>query len=295
VLDRVAKGKGGLIVQRGEFSAELTIEAEQRTGFDRAKCFGESIVAVWVCAGAEVSFHRPKVEFLAAGLEVQLFCLGAVADEEVGDIVALACAGEVERLGELGLGPAASAKEFFDHGVEAGVNGFMEQREVFSGAFRHSTALTGFERILKREELASLDDIQELLKVLRQGSVANGHLPRMLRAAAWTWQGGMRGGQSVRDSFQDPMPWTYVCGPEQGLTWHDVASSNQKAHSLPPLTERYGISAEAAALVKWFTTLRPKDWLGNLTPSLEENLKQQIGISAEWSEKNLPLYFSMLA
>lgn len=191
VLDGVAKGEGGLIVQGGEFGAKLAVESEQRTGFDRAKCFGESIVAVWVYAGAEVSFHRAEVEFLAAGLEVQLFCLGAVADEEVGDIVALACAGEVERIGELGLGPAAGAKEFFDHAVEAGVNGFVEQREVFAGAFGHANALTGFERILKREELASLDDIQELFKVLRQGSVANGHLPRMLRAAAWTWQGGI--------------------------------------------------------------------------------------------------------
>jgi hypothetical protein len=96
-------------------------------------------------------------------------------------------------------------------------------------------------------------------------------------------------------SFQDPMPWTYVCGPKQGMTWHDVASAIRKARSLPPLAERYGISADAAALLKWFTTLRAKDWLGNLTPPMEENLKQRIGISTVWDEKNLPVYFSMLA
>jgi hypothetical protein len=193
VLDRVAKGEGGLIVQGGEFGAELAVKSEQRTGFDRAKCFGESIVAIWVRSSAEVSFHRAEVELLAAGLEVQLFCLGTVADEEVCDIVALACAGEVERLGELSLGPAAGAKEFFDHAVEAGVNGFVEEAEIFAGAFDHSSTLTGFEQILKREELTSLDSVQEQFKVLRQGSVASGHLPRMLMAAAWAWQGGIAG------------------------------------------------------------------------------------------------------
>ncbi len=188
VLNRVGKGEGGLIVQGGEFGAELAVESEQWTGFDRAKCFGKNIVAVWVRASAEVSFHRTEVELTAAALEIQLFCLGAVADKEVGDIVALACAGEVERIGKLGLGPTAGAKEFFDHAVETGVGGFVEQREIFAAAFSHANALTGFEPILKREELASLDDVQELSKVLRQGSVANGHLRQIsnfVDAAVW--------------------------------------------------------------------------------------------------------------
>jgi hypothetical protein len=184
VLNGVAKREGCLIVQGGEFGSELAVESEQRTGFDRAKCFGESIVAVRVSAGTEVSFHCAEVEVLAAGLEVQLFCVGAVTDEEVGDIVALPCAGEFERIGNLGLGPAAGAKEFFDHAVEAGVNGFVEKTEIFAGAFGHARALAGFERILKREELTPPNNIQELFKVLRQSSVANGHLPRMLMAAA---------------------------------------------------------------------------------------------------------------
>jgi hypothetical protein len=96
-------------------------------------------------------------------------------------------------------------------------------------------------------------------------------------------------------SFQHPEPWTYVCVPKDGMTWHEVATSIQKTRALPPLSERYGISAEAAALVKWFTTLRSKEWLGNLTPSLEENLKHRIGITADWNERNLAIYFSMLA
>jgi hypothetical protein len=91
------------------------------------------------------------------------------------------------------LGPAAGAKEFFDHAVEAGVNGFVEKAEIFAGAFDHASTLTGFEQILQCEELASLDSVEEQFKVLRQGSVACGHLPRMLMAAAWAWQGGIAG------------------------------------------------------------------------------------------------------
>ena len=95
-------------------------------------------------------------------------------------------------------------------------------------------------------------------------------------------------------SFRDPEPWTYVCCPKQGLTWDDVGARIRKARSLPPITKQYGISAEAAALVKWFTTLREKEWLGSLTPPVEEHLKHRIGISTDWHGENLGTYLSML-
>jgi len=47
--------------------------------------------------------------------------------------------------------------------------------------------------------------------------------------------------------------------------------------------------------VKWFTTLRQKEWLGNLTPRIEDHLKHRIGISTDWQRENLGVYFSMLA
>ena len=96
-------------------------------------------------------------------------------------------------------------------------------------------------------------------------------------------------------SFQDPEPWTYVCSPKPGLAWEEVKARIRKARSLPPLAKQYGISAEAAALVKWFTTLRPKEWLGHLTPPVEDHLKNRIGISTNWHRENLGVYFSMLA
>ena len=34
---------------------------------------------------------------------------------------------------------------------------------------------------------------------------------------------------------------------------------------------------------------------GNLTPQVEDNLKERIGISSEWADDNLGVYFTMLA
>jgi hypothetical protein len=97
-----------------------------------------------------------------------------VFDEEVGDIEAFAVAGEVEGIGELGLGPAAGSKEFFDHAVESGVNGFMEQREIFAGALHNADGFARFQPGLEREQLAGLNILDTLSKVVRQFSMA-GH------------------------------------------------------------------------------------------------------------------------
>lgn len=97
-------------------------------------------------------------------------------------------------------------------------------------------------------------------------------------------------------SFKDPDPWEYLCRPKDGLTWENVTSSIRAARSLPPLHERYGISLESAALVKWFTTLRQKEWLGALTPPVEDQLQKRIGISAQHGDRdNFGVYLSMLA
>jgi len=37
------------------------------------------------------------------------------------------------------------------------------------------------------------------------------------------------------------------------------------------------VSLESAALVKWFTTLRQKEWLGALTPPVEDHMQKRIG------------------
>jgi hypothetical protein len=63
--------------------------------------------------------------------------------------------GQVESIGEFGLGPAAGAEEFFDHCVKASADGFFEQGEVFAGAFSDADAFAGFDPFLQCEEMAS--------------------------------------------------------------------------------------------------------------------------------------------
>jgi hypothetical protein len=98
-------------------------------------------------------------------LKIQLLRLGAVGDEQVGDVVALARAGEVESVGEFLLGPTAGAKEFFDHGVESGVDSFFEQGEVLARTDGYANASAGSEPLLERKELPFVDEVQELFEV----------------------------------------------------------------------------------------------------------------------------------
>jgi hypothetical protein len=44
-----------------------------------------------------------------------------------------------------------------------------------SGEVGHADALAGFDSVLEREELPSLDEMQDLFQVLWQGSVMGGH------------------------------------------------------------------------------------------------------------------------
>ena len=90
MLDGIRESESGLVVECREFRAELAIEAKEGPGFDGGQRVGEVVVAAWVGAGAEVAFHGSKVQVVAAGLKIGLFGLGAVGDEEVGDVIAFA-------------------------------------------------------------------------------------------------------------------------------------------------------------------------------------------------------------
>ena len=58
--------------------------------------------------------------------------------------------------------------------------------------------------------------------------------------------------------------------------------------------ENYGLSDDAAALFQWISDLRPDQYLGNLTPIVEECLERDIGLKPSWPEKNIAAYFEML-
>src|SRR5690349_13116417 len=74
-LDGIGERECGLVVQRGELSAELAIKAKQRPSFDCGKRVGEIVVTIGIDAGAEVAFHRVEVQFAAAGLKISLLAL----------------------------------------------------------------------------------------------------------------------------------------------------------------------------------------------------------------------------
>src|SRR5205085_9273911 len=85
--------------------------------------FLASEIDLWVKSGHAAKDIAPRKPVLARKRKVNRACTA----HDFYHIVALPCASEFERIGHLGLGPAADAKEFFDHAVEAGVNGFVEK------------------------------------------------------------------------------------------------------------------------------------------------------------------------
>ncbi len=96
-------------------------------------------------------------------------------------------------------------------------------------------------------------------------------------------------------SFQDPDPWEYICAPKEGWTWERVKKSIQVARSGPSLASRYGISKDAAALLRWFTSLHPEKWFGAMTPLVEKHWETGIGIATDWNRENLGAFLTMLA
>lgn len=100
-------------------------------------------------------------------------------DKQVGDIKAFTVAGKVERIVEFLLRPTTGAEEFFDDAVETGTNCFFEQGEFLPRAFLDTNGFPRSEPILNGEELAAVYEIKELFKVVRNGSVADSHLPRI--------------------------------------------------------------------------------------------------------------------
>jgi hypothetical protein len=101
--------------------------------------------------------------------------LGAVLLDEADQVGALAEPGKVEGVGKLARRPAAGAEEFFDYAVEPGLGGFFEQRQGFARTFGDTNAFAGFDPFLEREEVAFLDEVQELFEVFWQGSATCGH------------------------------------------------------------------------------------------------------------------------
>ncbi|HKQ37956.1 MAG TPA: hypothetical protein VJ063_07745 [Verrucomicrobiae bacterium] len=103
-------------------------------------------------------------------------------------------------------------------------------------------------------------------------------------------------GLDLRWQFEDGSgPWLVICSPCDGWTWSRVKQWLQEQATEIPIEQKYGLSKDAAALLRWIIGLRPEEYVGPFTPPVEDNLKVNIGIETKWDEKNLPAYISILA
>ena len=61
-----------------------------------------------------------------------------------------------------------------------------------------------------------------------------------------------------------------------------------------PLRRKFSLSDHAAALLQWIVELRPEEYVGTLTPEVEDLLKLDIGIKLDWPDENILAYLAML-
>jgi hypothetical protein len=86
--------------------------------------------------------------------------------------------------------------------------------------------------------------------------------------------------------------WSVRLAPVK--TWESMLRALQDLRDQPSLESRYGISTDAARLLRWIEGLHDKDYLGRLTPVVEDELRKKIGIQCPWDKENLPAYLMEL-
>jgi Ankyrin repeats (3 copies) len=63
----------------------------------------------------------------------------------------------------------------------------------------------------------------------------------------------------------------------------------------PTLSDKYGLSAEAAKLLEWIESIRPEDYEGKWTPVVEEADEKEIGLVCPWdNDDNFPAFLQLL-
>jgi len=133
---------------------------------------------------------------------------------------------------------------------------------------------------------------------------------RAVKACFSDWPTGFSWDDKIREFFDSlrlmpgicihclfesgPGPWLVTCSLSEGWTWSRVKEWLREQQSMPPLRQRYGLSEHGAALLEWIVGLRPEEYLGRLTPVVEDHLELDIGIETDWPEENIPAYLAML-
>ena len=86
--------------------------------------------------------------------------------------------------------------------------------------------------------------------------------------------------------------WFVALTPK--VDWLSSLAAIKRELSQPDLSERLGVSEDAAKLLSWIERLRPEELLGRYTPVIEEGCEKRIGIKCPWDSKNFPAYIRML-
>jgi hypothetical protein len=102
-------------------------------------------------------------------------------------------------------------------------------------------------------------------------------------------------GLEIRRGFLDGAgPWLVTAQPEKGLTWKEIKKRlTTKAKDIP-LEKKYNLSPHGRALLQWILDLRSREYLAGMTPPVEPNLKEGMGIKIDWEGKNVRTYLELL-
>ncbi|PYV63621.1 MAG: hypothetical protein DMG97_37180 [Acidobacteria bacterium] len=131
---------------------------------------------------------------------------------------------------------------------------------------------------------------------------------RIVKACFSDWPTGFSWDDKIREFFDSlrlmpgicihclfesgPGPWLVTCSLSEGWTWSRVKEWLREQQSMPPLRQRYGLSEHGAALLEWIVGLRPEEYLGRLTPVVEDHIELDIGVEMDWPEENIPAYLA---
>jgi hypothetical protein len=94
--------------------------------------------------------------------------------------------------------------------------------------------------------------------------------------------------------FRDHAPvWTFSLQPKSD--WKTTLAAIRADLAQPSLQDRFGLSCEAAKLLRWIEQL-PDDTklLGRLTPVVEDANEQWIGLNCAWRGENTGVYLQLL-
>jgi hypothetical protein len=89
-------------------------------------------------------------------------------------------------------------------------------------------------------------------------------------------------------------PWIVTCQPNGDTDWHKIKAQLRALAERVPLEQRYMLSPDAVALLRWIQELRDDEIQAGLTPVLETHLGKTLSFKSEWDYRNTRIYLELL-